>query len=85
MLKRPSRLEAIAKDIVKHFPYRGYLGKGIVACVDKYSAVRMYNNVKKAWDDEIKDINKRLQEMEQSTHDPLEEYTRRKAARKRGK
>lgn len=67
VLKRPSRLESIAKDIVKHFPYRGYLGKGIVACVDKYTAVRMYNYVKKAWDDEIKDINKRLMEMEQGT------------------
>lgn len=67
ILKRPSRLESIAKDIVKHFPYRGYLGKGIVACVDKYSAVRMYDYVKKAWDDEIKDINKRLLEMEQGT------------------
>ena len=29
--------------------------------------------------------NRKAQEMEQSTHDPLEEYTRRKAARKRGK
>ena len=67
ILKRPSRLESIAKDIVKHFPYRGYLGKGIVACVDKYSAVRMYDYVKKAWDEEIKDINKRLLEMEQGT------------------
>lgn len=67
VLKRPSRLKTIAKDIVKHFPYRGYLGKGIVACVDKYSAVRMYDYLKEAWDDEIKDINRRLQEMQQGT------------------
>ena len=67
ILKRPSRLESIAKDIVEHFPYRGYLGKGIVASVDKYSAVRMYDYVKKAWDEEIKDINKRLLEMKQGT------------------
>lgn len=60
ILKRPSRLKSIAKDIVKNFPYRGYLGKGIVACVDKYSAVRMYDYVKEAWEDEMKDINKRL-------------------------
>lgn len=29
--------------------------------------------------------NRKAQEMEQTTHDPLEEYTRKKAARKRGK
>ena len=78
ILKRPSRLESIAKDIVKHFPYRGYLGKGIVACVDKYSAVRMYDFVKMAWDDEIKDINKRLSTMEQGTKEYNELLTIRK-------
>ena len=78
ILKRPSRLESIAKDIVKHFPYRGYLGKGIVACVDKYSAVRMYDYVKKAWEDEIKDINKHLLEMEQGTKEYNELLTTRK-------
>ena len=78
ILKRPSRLESIAKDIVKHFPYRGYLGKGIVACVDKYSAVRMYDYVKKAWDEEIKDINKRLYEKEQGTKEYNELLTTRK-------
>lgn len=69
ILKRPSRLKSIAQDIVKHFPYRGYLGKGIVACVDKYSAVRMYDYVREAWDDEIKDINQRLAEMEHGTRE----------------
>ena len=78
ILKRPSRLESIAKDIVKHFPYRGYLGKGIVACVDKYSAVRMYDFVKRAWDDEIKDINKRLSAMQQGTKEYTELLTIRK-------
>ena len=67
VLKRPSRLRSIAKDIVKNFPYRGYLGKGIVACVDKYSAVRMYGYMREAWDDEIKDINKRLLDMERDS------------------
>jgi type I restriction enzyme R subunit len=71
-------LESIAKDIVKHFPYRGYLGKGIVACVDKYSAVRMYDFVKRAWDDEIKDINKRLSAMQPGTKEYNELLTIRK-------
>lgn len=60
VLKRPSRLKTIATDIVRNFPYRGYLGKGIVACVDKYSSVKMYDYVQEIWKEEMKDINKRL-------------------------
>lgn len=78
ILKRPSRLKSIARDIVKHFPYRGYLGKGIVASVDKFSAVRMYDYVKEAWDEEIKDINKRLSAMEHGTKEYRELLTIRK-------
>lgn len=78
VLKRPSRLKSIAKDIVGNFPYRGYLGKGIVACVDKYSAVRMYDYLKEAWDDEIKDINKRLLNMAKDTKEYKDLLTTRK-------
>lgn len=67
ILKRPSRLRDIAHDIVKHFPYRGYLGKGIVASVDKYTAVRMYDYVKEEWNKEIKNINKRLQKLDKES------------------
>ena len=45
IIKRDDRLEAIAKDIVYHLPRRGYLGKGLVVSVDKFTAVKMYNKV----------------------------------------
>ncbi len=50
VIKREDRLEKIAKDIAHHFPRRGYLGKGMVVCVDKYTAVKMFDLVKHYWD-----------------------------------
>lgn len=49
VIKRDDRLETIAKDIVYHFPRRGYLGKGIMVCVDKFTAVKMYDKVQDQW------------------------------------
>lgn len=46
VFKREERLDRIARDIAHHFPRRGFLGKGMVVSVDKYTAVRMYDKVK---------------------------------------
>ena len=54
IIKRDDRLETIAKDIAYHFPRRGYLGKGMVISVDKFTAVKMYDKVQKYWKEEIK-------------------------------
>jgi type I restriction enzyme, R subunit len=54
VIKRDDRLETIAKDIVRHFPRRGYLGKGMVVSVDKFTAVKMYDKVQTHWKEEIK-------------------------------
>jgi len=54
IIKRDDRLETIAKDIVRHFPQRGYLGKGMVVCVDKFTAVKMYDKVQAHWKEETK-------------------------------
>ncbi|MBX9609018.1 MAG: type I restriction endonuclease subunit R [Gammaproteobacteria bacterium] len=54
VIKRDDRLELIAGDIVFHFPRRGYLGKGIVIAVDKFTAVTMYDKVQAKWKQDIK-------------------------------
>lgn len=54
VIKRDDRLETIAKDIVQHFPRRGYLGKGMVIAVDKFTAVKMHDKVQRLWKEEIK-------------------------------
>jgi len=52
VIKRDERLDKIARDIAYHFPRRGFLGKGMVVSVDKYTAVRMYDKVQKYWAEE---------------------------------
>lgn len=60
VIKRDDRLELIAADIVFHFPRRGYLGKGIVIAVDKFTAVTMYDKVQAKWKQEIKALVGRI-------------------------
>ena len=60
VIKRDDRLEKIAHDIVYHFPRRGYLGKGLVVSVDKFTAVKMYDKVQRLWKEEIKDLRGRI-------------------------
>ncbi|MCD6017689.1 MAG: type site-specific deoxyribonuclease, HsdR family [Bacteroidetes bacterium] len=60
VLKADDRLDTIAKDIVYHFPRRGYLGKGMVISVDKFTAVRMYDKVQYFWKEEIQKLNSEI-------------------------
>lgn len=57
---RDDRLETVAKDIVYHFPRRGYLGKGLVITVDKFTTVKMYDKVQYHWKEAIKDLRKQI-------------------------
>lgn len=54
VIKREDRLDKIARDIAHHFPRRGFLGKGMVVSVDKFTAVKMYDKVQHYWADEKK-------------------------------
>lgn len=49
VIKRDDRLDKIAQDIAHHFPRRGFLGKGMVVSVDKFTAVKMYDKVQHYW------------------------------------
>lgn len=60
VITRDDRLETISKDIATHFPRRGYLGKGMVICVDKYTTVKMYDKVKKHVKEELKSLRREL-------------------------
>jgi type I restriction enzyme, R subunit len=62
VLKADDRLETIAKDIVYHFPRRGYLGKGMVITIDKFTAVRMYDKVKRLWEEEKRTFQRQINE-----------------------
>ena len=49
LITRDDRLEAVAQDVVAHFSGRGFCGKAMVICIDKATAVRMYDKVQKHW------------------------------------
>ncbi len=56
IVKRDDRLETIARDIVYHFPRRGYLGKGMVVSLDKFTAVKLYDKVQRHWKEQLKEL-----------------------------
>lgn len=68
VIKRDDRLEIIAKDMVYHFPRRGYLGKGMVISVDKFTAVKMFDKVQHHWKEELK----RLHGVIKKSHNDIE-------------
>ncbi|WP_354114282.1 type I restriction endonuclease subunit R [Bradyrhizobium sp. RT3a] len=60
LITRNDRLEEIATDLVRHFSTRGYLGKGMFVAIDKATAVRMHDKVRKAWAAELASREKQL-------------------------
>jgi type I restriction enzyme R subunit len=60
IITRKERLEAIAKDVVTHFVGRGYRGKAMMICIDKATAVRMYDIVQAEWKAEIARLKSEL-------------------------
>ncbi len=49
LITRDDRLDTVAQDIVTHFLGRGFQGKAMVVCIDKATAIRMYDKVRKYW------------------------------------
>lgn len=69
VVKRENRLQEIARHIVRHYPYRlDVVGedkirrpmKAMVICIDKFTAVRMFELVQQAQKDEIKDLRRKI-------------------------
>jgi len=81
VIKRDDRLETIARDIAYHFPRRGYLGKGMVISVDKFTVVRMYDKVTRYWREETKKvigrIGKTQNDLERHRLKKMRDYMRR--------
>ena len=52
IITRDDRLEKVARDIVHHFLGRGFQGKAMVVSIDKATALKMHDKVRKHWDEE---------------------------------
>ncbi|WP_277958210.1 type I restriction endonuclease subunit R [Anaeromyxobacter oryzisoli] len=52
LITRDDRLDTVAKDVVQHFLGRGFQGKAMVVTIDKATALRTYEKVRREWDAE---------------------------------
>ena len=62
ILTAEERLDKIAKDLVWHFNERGYQGKAMFVTLDKPTAVRMYDLIKKHWQLYIETLKQRIKD-----------------------
>ncbi len=60
ILTRDDRLETVAKDIVRHFLGRGFVGKAMVVSIDKATALKMHDKVRAHWASEIGRVQEEL-------------------------
>ena len=60
ILTRDDRLETVAQDIVRHFLGRGFVGKAMVVSIDKATALKMHDKVRKHWQEEREHVQKEL-------------------------
>ncbi len=60
ILTRDDRLETVAQDIVRHFLGRGFVGKAMVVSIDKATALKMHDKVRKYWAAERTKVEKEL-------------------------
>ena len=68
ILTRDDRLETVAKDIVQHFLGRGFLGKAMVVSIDKATALRMHDKVRKHWNAERARVEKEIARIDAVRH-----------------
>jgi type I restriction enzyme R subunit len=73
LITREDRLETVADDLVKHFTGRGYRGKAMMVCVDKATAVRMYDKVQKHWGTYLTELRSARAAAPEADRAPLEE------------
>ncbi|MEB0003945.1 type I restriction endonuclease subunit R [Cryobacterium sp. RTC2.1] len=60
LITRDERLDLVADDVVEHFLGRGFFGKAMVVSIDKAAAVRMYDKVKKRFEERIAAVTAQL-------------------------
>lgn len=72
ILTAAPRLEAIARDFVKHYSDLGTSGKAMFVCLNKVTCVRMYDMVQKYWAEEIAALKGRIKQATQQEAQELE-------------
>ena len=75
IITRDDRLETIARDIVRHFLGRGFMGKAIAISIDKATTLRMHDKVQRYWIEETERVRALVEQLppNPSELDPTEE------------
>ena len=68
LITRDDRLETVARDIVRHFLGRGFVGKAMVVSIDKATALKMHDKVRKHWAIETERVQQELGELTYQQH-----------------
>lgn len=68
ILTSKKRLDKIARDFVNHYSDLWTTGKAMFVCVNKITAVRMYNLAQKYWALKIAEVKKSLETASQQEH-----------------
>lgn len=88
LITRDERLETVAADIVRHFLGRAALGdvvgKAMVVSIDKATALKMHDKVKRHWTAETARVHKELGELAYARGGELSPEQARRDARKAG-
>lgn len=71
ILTSKKRLDKIAQDFVNHYSEIWTTGKAMFVCINKITAVQMYNLVQKYWAKKIKEIEKTLEKSTQQEHQEI--------------
>jgi len=60
IITRDDRLETVARDVVRHFLGRGFVGKAMMVSIDKATALKMYEKVRRHWAAELERVEQEL-------------------------
>lgn len=72
LITRDDRLEAVAEDLVHHFIGRGHQGKAMMVCIDKATAVRMFDKVQAHWKANLEKLKAKLSDAPEDKRPELE-------------
>lgn len=77
ILTRDDRLETIAKDIMRHYLGRGFMGEAMVISIDKATALRMHDKVQRHWQEETERVRRLVEQLPPERSDAAEELRQR--------
>jgi type I restriction enzyme R subunit len=81
IITRDDRLDKIAEDIVTHFLGRGFQGKAMVVSIDKATALKMYERVRRYWKQEAQQVQSQLTKLTKLTESDPDKVRAKRATR----